>query len=155
MLFRQQGPDSARFVLFVTDRVHHTSSLLEVSATKPYVMIANNTGLRLRRGHEGRITAANLSVITNQDVRTDLETEFHIVWPPKHGRLLVNKTVSHLFSQHDLKQGYAVYRLDSSGDSDVFNLAVKVKDAHLEVGVHVQVCLEDHQRHIQNLLSCS
>ncbi|XP_062067882.1 chondroitin sulfate proteoglycan 4-like [Lepus europaeus] len=147
VLFKHWGADSARFVLFVTDGVHYTSSLLEVSASDPYVQVANNTGLLVQRGQEGSVTAANLSVTTNQDVRTDHEVEFHIVQPPKHGTVLVNKTVSHSFSQHDLKQGYVIYRHDGSGDFDVFNLTVKVKDVYLEVRVYVQVCLDGYQHH--------
>nr|XP_021578192.2 chondroitin sulfate proteoglycan 4-like isoform X1 [Ictidomys tridecemlineatus] len=151
VLFRHRGADSARFVLFVTDGVHYTSSLLEVSVSDPYVQIANNTGLLVQRGKENSLTTANLSVTTNQDVRTDLEVEFHIVRPPKHGRVLVNNSVSYSFSQQDLKQGQVVYRHHGSGNFDVFNLTVKVKDTHLEVGVCVQVCSEGQQPHTQVL----
>ncbi|KAM6156738.1 chondroitin sulfate proteoglycan 4-like [Erethizon dorsatum] len=147
VLFRHRGADSARFVVFVTDGVHYTSSLLEVVVSDPYVQIANNTGLLVQRGKDSCLTAANLSVTTNQDVRTDLEVEFHVVWPPKHGRILVNNSVSSSFSQHDLKQGHVTYRHDGSGSSDILNLTVKVKDTYLEVGVCVQVELEDHHRH--------
>ncbi|XP_005392771.1 PREDICTED: chondroitin sulfate proteoglycan 4-like [Chinchilla lanigera] len=147
VLFRHHGADSARFVLFVTDGVHHTSSLLEVIVSEPSVQIANNTGLLVQRGKDSCLTAANLSVTTNQDVRTDLEVEFYIVWPPKHGRILVNNSVSSSFSQHDLKQGHVTYRHDGSGDADMFNLTVKIKDTDLEVGLCVQVELEDHHHH--------
>ncbi|XP_058419435.1 chondroitin sulfate proteoglycan 4-like [Diceros bicornis minor] len=153
VLFRHRGADLARFVLFVTDGVHYTSSLLEVSVSDPYVRIANNTGLLVQRGKDSSLTAANLSVTTNQDVRTDHEIEFHIVRPPKHGRVLVNNSVSRTFSQHDVKQGRVIYRGDGSGNFDVFNLTVKVKDTCLEVGVYVRVYLESHQRHTQILHS--
>ncbi|EHB17291.1 Chondroitin sulfate proteoglycan 4 [Heterocephalus glaber] len=149
VLFRHRGADSARFVLFVTDGVHYTSSLLEVSVSDPYIQIANNTGLLVKRGKDTCLTTANLSVTTNQDVRTDLEVEFHIVWPPKHGRVLVNNSVSSSFSQHDLKPGHVTYRHDGSGNFDIFNMTVKVKDTYLEVGVCVQVELEDHHHHSQ------
>ncbi|XP_029797122.1 chondroitin sulfate proteoglycan 4-like [Suricata suricatta] len=152
VLFRHQGADSARFVLFVTDGVHYTSFLLEVSASDPYVQIANNTGLLVQRGEDSSLTAANLSVTTNQDVRTDHEIEFHVVRPPKHGRMLVNHSVSLAFSLHDLKQGHVTYRHDGSGDSDMFNLTVKVKEIIVEVGVYVQVYSENHQRGTQILL---
>ncbi|XP_046312222.1 chondroitin sulfate proteoglycan 4-like isoform X3 [Marmota monax] len=151
VLFRHWGADSARFVLFVTDGVHYTSSLLEVSVSDPYVQIANNTGLLVQRGKDSCLTTANLSVTTNQDVRTDLEVEFHIVQPPKHGRVLVNNSVSYSFSQHDLKRGQVVYRHNGSGNFDMFNLTVKVKDTHLEVGVCVQVFSEGQQPHTQVL----
>ncbi|XP_047412438.1 chondroitin sulfate proteoglycan 4-like isoform X2 [Sciurus carolinensis] len=153
VLFRHWGADSARFLLLVTDGVHYTSSLLEVSVSDPFVQIANNTGLLVQRGKDSCLSTANLSVTTNQDVRTDLEVEFHVMWPPKHGRVLVNNSVSHSFSQHDLKQGQVVYRHDGNGNFDVFNLTVKVKDTHLEVSVCVQVCLDGQHPHTQVLHS--
>lgn len=127
MLFRHQGAELACFVLFVTDGVHYTLSLLEVSVSDPYVQIANNTGMLVQRGKDNTLTAANLSVTTNQDVRTDHEIKFHIVWSSKHGRALVDNSVSHSFSQHDGKQGRVIYRHDGSGNFDVFNVMVKVR----------------------------
>ncbi|XP_057396332.1 chondroitin sulfate proteoglycan 4-like [Balaenoptera acutorostrata] len=153
VLFRHQGADSARFVLFVTDGVHYTSSLLEVSVSDPYVCIANNTGLLVQRGKDSSLTTTNLSVTTNQDVRTDHEIKFHILRPPKHGRVLVNSSGPGSFSLHDLKRGRVIYRHDGSGSFDVFNLTVKVKDTYLEVGVSVQVDSESHQHHTQILHS--
>lgn len=151
VLFRHRGADSARFLLFVTDGVHYTSSLLEVSVSDPYVQIANNTGLLVQRGKDGSLTAANLSVTTNQDVRTDREIEYHIVQAPKHGRVLVNSSASHSFSQDDLKQGRVIYSHDGSSNFDVFNLTVKVKDTYLKVGIFVQVPSEGNQHHTQVL----
>ncbi|XP_027962281.1 chondroitin sulfate proteoglycan 4-like [Eumetopias jubatus] len=152
VLFRHRGADSARFVLFVTDGVHYTSSLLEVSVSDPYVQIANNTGLVVQRGEDSSLTTTNLSVTTNQDVRTDHEIEFYMLQPPKHGRLLVNHSVSHSFSQHDLKQGHVIYRHDGSGNSDVFNLTVKVKEIYVDVGIYVRMYSESHQHRTQILL---
>ncbi|NP_001127982.2 chondroitin sulfate proteoglycan 4B precursor [Rattus norvegicus] len=147
VLFKHNGPDSARFLLFVTDGVHYTSSLLEVSVSEAYIHIINNTGLLVHRGRDGFLTTANLSVTTNQDVRTDHEFEFHVVQPPKHGRLLVNNSAFHSFSQHDLKQGHVTYRYNGDGNSDIFNLTVTVKDTSLDVSVCVQVSSEDHQHY--------
>ncbi|XP_051028339.1 chondroitin sulfate proteoglycan 4-like [Acomys russatus] len=156
VLFRHHGgPDSARFLLFVTDGVHYTSSLLEVSISEPYLHIVNNTGLLVHRGMDGCLTAANLSVTTNQDVRTDHEFEFRIVQPPRHGKLLVNHSVFHSFSQHDLRQGHVIYRHNGDGNFDMFNLTVNVKDTYLDVSVCVQVSLEGHQHYTQILHSRS
>ncbi|XP_040584944.1 chondroitin sulfate proteoglycan 4 isoform X2 [Mesocricetus auratus] len=155
VLFRHHGPDSARFLLFVTDGVHYTSSLFEVSVSEAYVRIVNNTGLLVPRGRDSCFTTANLSVTTNQDVRTDHEFEFHISQPPKHGRILVNDSVFHSFTQHDLKQGYVIYRHSGDGNFDIFNLTVKVKDTYLDVSICVQVALESHQQHTPILHSRS
>ncbi|XP_032967168.1 chondroitin sulfate proteoglycan 4-like [Rhinolophus ferrumequinum] len=153
VLFIHRGVDSARFVLFVTDGVHYTSSLLEVSVSDPYIRIANNTGLLVQRGNHSTLTAANLSVTTNQDVRTDSEISFHIVRPPKHGGVLLNNSMTHSFTQHDLKQGRVIYMHDGSGNFDVFNLTVKVKGTYLEVGVYVQVSWDSYQHRTQVLHS--
>uniref|UniRef100_A0A4W2CTZ9 Laminin G domain-containing protein n=1 Tax=Bos indicus x Bos taurus TaxID=30522 RepID=A0A4W2CTZ9_BOBOX len=153
VLFRHRGADSARFVLFVTDGVHYTSSLLEVSVSDPYIRVVNNTGLLVQRGKDSSLTTANLSVTTNQDVRTDHEVEFRIVQLPKHGRVLVSSSAPGSFSMHDLKQGCVIYRHDGSGSFDMFNLTVRVKDTHLYVGVYVQVDSESHQHHTRILHS--
>uniref|UniRef100_A0A8C0AH98 Laminin G domain-containing protein n=1 Tax=Bos mutus grunniens TaxID=30521 RepID=A0A8C0AH98_BOSMU len=153
VLFRHRGADSARFVLFVTDGVHYTSSLLEVSVSDPYIRVVNNTGLLVQRGKDSSLTTANLSVTTNQDVRTDHEVEFRIVQLPKHGRVLVSSSAPGSFSMHDLKQGRVIYRHDGSGSFDMFNLTVRVKDTHLYVGVYVQVDSESHQHHTRILHS--
>lgn len=153
VLFRHRGADLARFVLFVTDGVHYTSSLLEVSVSDPYVRVVNNTGLLIQRGKDSSLTTAKLSVTTNHDVRTDHEVQFHIVQPPNHGSVLVNSSAPGSFSVHDLKQGHVIYRHDGSGSFDMFNLIVRVKDIHLYVGVYVQVDSESHQHHTQILHS--
>ncbi|XP_060490581.2 chondroitin sulfate proteoglycan 4-like isoform X1 [Panthera onca] len=152
VLFRHRGADSSRFVLFVTDGVHYTPFLLEVSASDPYVQIANNTGLLVQRGQGSSLTAANLSVTTNQDIRTDHEIEFHMVQPPKHGRVLVNHSLSRSFSLHDVKQGHVFYRHDGRGNSDIFNLTVRVKEVYVDVGIYVRVYSESHQHGTQILL---
>ncbi|KAM8812639.1 LOW QUALITY PROTEIN: chondroitin sulfate proteoglycan 4-like [Rhynchonycteris naso] len=153
VLFRHRGTDSARFMLFVMDGVHFVLSLLEVRASDPYVRIANNTGLLVRREEDSALTLANLSVITNQDVQTDREVQFHVVCPPKHGWVLVSNSLSRSFTQHDLKQGRVVCTHDGVGSVDGFNLTIKVKDTYLEVGVRVRVSCEGHpQLHSKTLI---
>ncbi|KAM9099190.1 chondroitin sulfate proteoglycan 4-like isoform 1-T1 [Sarcophilus harrisii] len=146
VLFRHHGAERARFVLFVTDGTHYTFSLLEVSASDPYLQIANNTGLLVLKGRENTLTTANLSVSTNQDVRSDAEIKYEIFLLPQHGRVLVKNRPSTSFSQHDLKQGHVIYKhYNNSVLADRFNLTAKVKDTHLDVGIHIQVYLESHQ----------
>ncbi|KAB0369864.1 hypothetical protein FD755_018857 [Muntiacus reevesi] len=143
VLFRHRGADSACFVLFVMDGVYYTSSLLEVCVSDPYVRVVNNTGLLVQRGKDSSLTTANLSVTTNQDVRTDHERAacWSTAQPPGS------------FSMHDLKQGRVIYRHDGSGSFDMFTLTVRVKDTHLYVGVYVQVDSESHQHHTRILHS--
>uniref|UniRef100_A0A8C3ISU9 Laminin G domain-containing protein n=1 Tax=Chrysemys picta bellii TaxID=8478 RepID=A0A8C3ISU9_CHRPI len=158
VLFTHRGADYGRFVLFVTDGKHYTSSLLEVSASDPYVRLANNTGLLVQKGKESTITTTNLSAITNQDIRRDHEITYEIFLSPKHGRIYVNNLATDSFTQLDLKRGHVIYRHDDSNNLvDTFNFTVYAKDIHQDAGMHVRMYLESHQRppkivHNNNLL---
>ncbi|KYO29104.1 hypothetical protein Y1Q_0009901 [Alligator mississippiensis] len=158
VLFRHRGASYGRFVLFVTDGKHYTSSLLEVSASDPYLRLANNTGLLVQKGKEKTITIANLSVITNQDIRSDQEITYKIFSPPKYGRIYVNNLAMDSFTQLDLKRGCVIYRHDDSNNLvDTFNITVYANAIHLDVGLHVHVYLQSHQHaprivHNNNLL---
>ncbi|NXK49129.1 CSPG4 protein, partial [Chauna torquata] len=146
VLFIHHGADFGRFVLFVTDGKHYTSFLLEVNATDPYVRLANNTGLLVQKGKEEIVTTANLSAVTNQDIRNDREITYEISTFPKHGRMCVNDVMMDSFTQLDLIKGYVTYRHDDSNSLiDTFNFTVHAKDVRLDAGVHVRIYLESHQ----------
>ncbi|XP_068783793.1 chondroitin sulfate proteoglycan 4-like isoform X1 [Struthio camelus] len=146
VLFIHRGADFGRFVLFVTDGKHYTSLLLEVSAADPYVRLANNTGLLVQKGKEETITTANLSAVTNQDIRSDREITYEIFSFPKYGRIYVNNLLMDSFTQLDLIEGYVTYRHDDSNNlTDTFNFTVHAKDVQLDAGVHVRIYLESHQ----------
>lgn len=143
VLFIHRGADFGRFVLFVTDGKHYTSLLLEVSATDPYVRLANNTGLLVQKGKEETVTTANLSAVTNQDIRNDHELTYEIFSFPKYGRIYVNNLLMDTFSQRDLIKGYVTYRHDDSNNFiDTFNFTVHARDVHLDAGVRVRIYLE-------------
>ncbi|KAM9213135.1 chondroitin sulfate proteoglycan 4-like [Leptosomus discolor] len=146
VLFIHHGADFGRFVLFVTDGKHYTSLLLEVSATGPYVRLANNTGLLVQKGKEETVTTANLSAVTNQDIRNDHELTYEIFSFPKYGRIYVNNQSMDSFTQLDLLKGCVTYRHDDSNNlTDTFNFTVHARDVHLDAGVHVRIYLESHQ----------
>ncbi|XP_075788582.1 chondroitin sulfate proteoglycan 4-like [Pelodiscus sinensis] len=158
VLFTHSGADYGRFVLFVTDGKHYTSSLLEVSASDPYVRLANNTGLLVQKGKERTITTTNLSAITNQDIRREHEITYEISLSPKYGKIYVNNLATDSFTQLDLKRGHVIYRHDDSNNLvDTFNFTVYAKDIHQDAAVYVRMYLESHQRppkivHNYNLL---
>uniref|UniRef100_G1MXL6 Laminin G domain-containing protein n=1 Tax=Meleagris gallopavo TaxID=9103 RepID=G1MXL6_MELGA len=146
VLFIHHGADFGRFVLFVTDGKHYTSFLLEVNATDPYVSLANNTGLLVQKGKEEIVTTANLSAITNQDIRSDHEITFEITTFPKYGRISVNSLMMNSFTQLDLIRGCVTYRHDDSNNLiDTFNFTIYAKNVHLDSAVHVRMYLESHQ----------
>ncbi|XP_069483369.1 chondroitin sulfate proteoglycan 4-like [Ambystoma mexicanum] len=147
VLFIHRGADYGRFVLFVTDGKHYTSSLLEVSASDPYVRVVNNTGLLVQKGKEKTLSIANFSAITNQDITSDKEIVYDIYLPPKYGMLFAGNVPIDSFTHQDLKHGDVIYRHDDSNHLvDQFNITVKVKDTQLEAGVYVRMYLESHQR---------
>ncbi|XP_041047517.1 chondroitin sulfate proteoglycan 4 [Carcharodon carcharias] len=158
VLFVHHGADNGRFVLFVTDGKHYTSSLLEVSASDPYVRIANNTGLLVQKGQEKSLTTGNFSVHTNLFIADESEISYRVFLSPKHGALYLNGIRTESFTQDDLKNGHIVYRHDNSHNLvDKFNFTIKVKHVLLDACVNVRIYLESHQRaptivHNSNLL---
>ncbi|XP_043920356.1 chondroitin sulfate proteoglycan 4-like [Protopterus annectens] len=147
VLFIHQGADYGRFVLFVSDGKHYTSSLLEVQASEPYLKVANNTGLLVQKGHEGTVTIANFSITTNLDIRHDKDIVYNVILLPNHGKLYVNNRLVETFTHHELKMGHVRYAHDDSNNFlDRFNVTVKVKDLQLHIGISIRIYLESHQR---------
>uniref|UniRef100_A0A670YMT0 Laminin G domain-containing protein n=1 Tax=Pseudonaja textilis TaxID=8673 RepID=A0A670YMT0_PSETE len=147
VLFVHRGASYGRFVLFVTDGKHYTSSLLEVSASEPYVLLANNTGLLIQKGKEAVITTTNLSATTNQDIRSDYEIRFEIFFSPNYGQIFVNNLAVTTFTQHDLKMELVTYRHDDSNNLiDTLNFTVYAKGFRLDAEMKIQIYLESHQR---------
>ncbi|GCC20476.1 hypothetical protein chiPu_0019036 [Chiloscyllium punctatum] len=147
VLFVHNGADSGRFVLFVTDGKHYTSSLLEVRASDPYVRIVNNTGLLVQKGQGKPLKTANFSVNTNLFILDESEINYRVFLSPKHGALHLNGIHTESFTQSDLKNGHVVYRHDNSNNLlDMFNFTIKVKHVLLDGSVTVRIYLESHQR---------
>ncbi|XP_030047792.1 chondroitin sulfate proteoglycan 4 [Microcaecilia unicolor] len=147
VLFLHHGADYGRFVLFVTDGKHYTSSLLEVSAADPYVTVVNNTGLLVQKGKGKVITAANFSVTTNEDIASDNDIIYNVLLPPKYGMLCVNNMTVGSFTHHDVANGHVVYKHDDGNNlSDNFSFTVRVKNIHTDAVINVRIYLESHQR---------
>uniref|UniRef100_A0A8C2D7K7 Si:dkeyp-41f9.3 n=1 Tax=Cyprinus carpio TaxID=7962 RepID=A0A8C2D7K7_CYPCA len=147
VLFIHKGVSYGRFVLFISDGKHYTSTLLEVSANDPFVKVANNTGLLVQKGQMASLGVANFSIYTNMDVRHDEEVVFEVFLPPSHGTLYCNDIKANTFTQHDLKMGHVMYHHDDSEIlEDFFNFTSKVKGLRLDVSVPVKVYLESHQK---------
>ncbi|KAM9541272.1 chondroitin sulfate proteoglycan 4-like [Salvelinus alpinus] len=147
VLFIHRGVSFGRFVLFVSDGKHYTSTLLEVIAQDPYIQVENNTGLLVQKGHVAILGSANFSVFTNLDVRDDEEVVYQVFLPPRHGHLFHNNVKVDRFTQNDLKMGSVQYRHDDSMNlADSFNFTVSVKEVRLDASVGVRVYLESHQQ---------
>uniref|UniRef100_UPI003AADBE43 chondroitin sulfate proteoglycan 4-like n=1 Tax=Centroberyx gerrardi TaxID=166262 RepID=UPI003AADBE43 len=176
VLFVHRGVSFGRFVLFVTDGKHYVSTLLEVMAQDPYLQVGNNTGLTVQRGGVTTLTSANLSVLSNLDIRDPEEVTYEVFLPPKHGVLFLDDgdtdadadadadvmatDVVSSFTQRDLAAGRLAYRHDGSDElSDGFNVTARARErsterrtdrgrreVHLDIGLTVKVYLESHQR---------
>ncbi|KAM3939786.1 chondroitin sulfate proteoglycan 4-like [Leptodactylus fuscus] len=147
VLYVHHGADYGRFVLFVTDGKHYTSSLLEVSASEPYINVVNNTGLLVQKGKESIITATNFSIYTNMYVESGRDILYRISSLPKHGKIYVKNLVKESFTHQDLKNGHVAYRHnDGSHLVDTFNLTIKISTMTLDVNIKVRVFLESHQK---------
>ncbi|XP_061117461.1 chondroitin sulfate proteoglycan 4 [Conger conger] len=140
VLFVHRGVSSGRFVLFVSDGKHHTSTLLDVSAHDPYLKVANRTDLLVQKGQARVFSSSKFSMETNMDVRNDREIVYKMAVPPKHGGLYNGDKMVDSFTQQDLNMGHLFYRHDDSGNlKDSFNFTVRVKEIRLNAGVNVRV----------------
>ncbi|XP_053557251.1 chondroitin sulfate proteoglycan 4 [Bombina bombina] len=159
VLFVHHGSDYGRFVLFVTDGKHYTSSLLEVSASDPYLKIVNNTGLLVQKGKEKILSTANLSIATNMFITSDVDIMYLLLLPPKHGKIYLQNLSVESFTHQDLRNGHVVYKHDDSNNLlDTFTLTVKVESIKVNVDINVRMYLESHQRppkllRVDNLLA--
>lgn len=146
---------------------HRLRWLVQVMTQDPYLRAENNTGLAVQRGGLTALTSANLSVLSNLDIRDPQEVTFKVFLPPKHGVLCFNdgdretgpEAIS-IFTQRDLVEGRLAYRHDGSHElSDGFNVTARAREksterrvdrgrreVHLDIGVPVKIYLESHQR---------
>ncbi|XP_031434004.2 chondroitin sulfate proteoglycan 4-like [Clupea harengus] len=146
VLFVHEGVSYGRFVLFVSDGRHYTSTILEVIAQDPYIKVAKNTGLMVQKGNEVVLTSANFTITSNLDIRDDQEMTFELFLPPSHGSLTCNRAAAKMFTQHDIKAGHVMYQHnDGVNLSDFFNFTVSLKGLRLDASVVVRVYLESHQ----------
>uniref|UniRef100_A0A8C5H2R7 Chondroitin sulfate proteoglycan 4-like n=1 Tax=Gouania willdenowi TaxID=441366 RepID=A0A8C5H2R7_GOUWI len=158
VLLIHKGASTGRFVLFVSDGKNFVSGLLDISAQDPFLNVGNNTGLLVQKGHSVTFSNNNFSVVSNLDIRDDLEILFTLEEAPKYGGLYRSVEKVKSFTQLDLKDGLISYQhYDSKHLADSFNLTVKAKDLQLTERINVKVYLESHQRppivqHHNNLL---
>uniref|UniRef100_UPI0037E72B16 chondroitin sulfate proteoglycan 4-like n=1 Tax=Semicossyphus pulcher TaxID=241346 RepID=UPI0037E72B16 len=169
VLFVHRGVSFGRFVIFVSDGKHYVSTLLEVMAQDPYLQAENNTGLTVQRGGLTTLTSANLSILSNLDIRDLQEVTFEVFLPPKHGVLFfkdgdsetqAERAAITIFTQQDLVAGRLAYQHGGSQElSDGFNVTARAREksaarrlsrgrreVHLDIGVLVKIYLESHQR---------
>lgn len=68
ILFKHNGDELGRAILWITDGQFYASGVLEIKASKPYIRIAQNTGLMVKNGENAVITTNNITVESNMDI---------------------------------------------------------------------------------------
>jgi len=65
ILFKHNGDENGRAILWITDGQFYASGVLEIKASKPYLRTSQNTGLVVKYGESALITINNLTVESN------------------------------------------------------------------------------------------
>ncbi|KFM72375.1 Chondroitin sulfate proteoglycan 4, partial [Stegodyphus mimosarum] len=132
IVFRHSGAPYAKAVLRITDGKFYATGILEIQASKPYIKITRNTGLVVKRGENGLLTADNLTVETNFNADTD-DITFKITSAPKHGDILLNGKQVNQFTQRDLLSENVEYENDNSVSfQDSFRFSAFLGDSTVE-----------------------
>ncbi|XP_069837404.1 chondroitin sulfate proteoglycan 4 [Dendropsophus ebraccatus] len=140
ILFTHSGPDQGSIQLQVSDGLHHLTTILDVQASDPFIHIANITTINVPSGGEGTLTATNLKIETNLDLRTDNEIKYYIKTKPRWGEVLKSGKPTESFSQQDLADGLVVYRHSGEGsDRDHFRISVEANQVEAVGDIKIQV----------------
>ncbi|XP_054715288.1 chondroitin sulfate proteoglycan 4-like [Uloborus diversus] len=132
IIFRHNGAPYGKAVLRITDGKFYATGILEIQASKAYLKITQNTGLVVKRGENGLLTASNLTVETNLNANSD-DITYKITSLPKHGEILVNGKLAHEFTQRDLLLENVEYENDNSVSfQDAFRFSAFLGDITVE-----------------------
>jgi len=115
VLFRHLGAGFGLVKLWISDGQYFVSTELKVRASPPFVRVANNRGLVVRRGDSGFISAANLSAETNLNVESE-DIAFKITEAPRSGHLLRDDVPVSSFTLSDLEEERIEYRNSANED---------------------------------------
>ena len=149
VIFKHIGPAlkmNMVFFVYDVDRYVHTSGVLNIIASDPFITVDLNTGLKLTRGGSAAISNHNLTVETNIGVK-DKKIIYTITTPPRSGIITVDGFPSSIFTQEELTEGKVQYNHDNSSNMlDSFNFTVQAKRQQSEGWFRIRVYLEGHQR---------
>ncbi|XP_063782481.1 chondroitin sulfate proteoglycan 4 [Pseudophryne corroboree] len=140
ILFIHSGPDLGYLQLRVSDGLHHLTTILEVQASDPFIHIANITTLNVLSGDKGTLTATNLKLETNLDLRTEEDIKYYINTKPRWGEVLKDGNPTDSFSQQDLTDGLIVYQHSGEGiNRDHFRISVEANQVVAVGDIKVQI----------------
>ena len=145
IIFKHYGEDEGRADIDVTDGQFYTNCVLQIMAGSPYLVVQNNTGVRVRHGRNVVISTKNLSIETNLNVR-DYDIHFVLLEEPHFGHIKVAGKNVNEFVYEDLSLNKVTYQHD--GDmkhDDSFQFTVVARNIQLEGVVHIKVIMEASQ----------
>ncbi|XP_018410136.1 PREDICTED: chondroitin sulfate proteoglycan 4 [Nanorana parkeri] len=140
ILFIHSGPDQGSIQLRVSDGLHHLTTILEVQASEPYILISNITTLNVLPGGKETLSATNFKLETNLDLRTEDEIKYYISTKPRWGEVLKGGQPTDYFSQQDLADGLVAYQHSKEGSNrDHFRISVEANQVVAVGDIKVQV----------------
>lgn len=140
ILFIHSGPDQGSIQLRLSDGLHHLTTILEVQASEPYIHISNITTLNVLPGGKETLSATNLKLETNLDLRSEDEIKYYISTKPRWGEVLKQGQPTDYFSQQELADGLVVYQHSKEGSNrDHFRISVEANQVVAVGDIKVQV----------------
>lgn len=133
--------------LRITDGQLHTTGVLEIQATDPFLERVNRTVLIVRRGSTPtRIDVHHIGIDSNLDF-TDQELSFRLLENPQHGSLLLDSAPipQSGFRQTDLLRGAVTYRqLNTTSTRDYIKFRISIRNIVLEDQLDIRILPESY-----------
>ncbi|GAB6023074.1 hypothetical protein CHUAL_007165 [Chamberlinius hualienensis] len=144
ILFRHSGASFGKAAFWVSDGKYFVNGILEVKASDPFVSIANNSGLVVKRGDTVVISNANLSIDTNIEAKLS-DIQYFVSVPPGHGTILLDNQSASRFTQEDLAKSRVTYRNDGTHyRGDNFNFEAHLFDTRSDSKLEIRVYPESY-----------
>ena len=144
VLFKHQGNAYGRIALWVTDGQFHTTGILEVQASDPFLERVNSSTLVVRRGASVPVTIDQIGLISNMDFRPE-ELNFQLTEEPHQGRLELSASGTESFKMSDLLATSLLYVNNNQlSFKDKFKFRASLKRVQLEGLVDIRIYPETY-----------
>ncbi|XP_059159974.1 chondroitin sulfate proteoglycan 4-like [Physella acuta] len=142
LMFQHTGENYARTQITVTDGEFFSSSMFEIQASKPYIKIVNNTGVRVGKGDEVLLNGTNLSMDSNLNYKPD-EVSLKLMRLPAHGGLWIRGRQAEQLTYLDVLEGQVKYwHNGDQGEEDKFTILISLGQVETQADIQVKVITE-------------
>ncbi|CAL1548468.1 unnamed protein product [Lymnaea stagnalis] len=142
LMFHHKGDMYARVSISVSDGKFLTTSLFEIQASPPYLLIVNNTGVEVLQGSHITINSFNLSIESNLNVNPE-EVTFQVTEEPKHGLLRINGRQVLKFTYLELLNSRVRYwHSNGAATEDKLTLTVNLESVQTQVAFRIKIVAE-------------